>query len=117
MAPWAVRVEGGVGSYRWFVYITTSLWREASWLLYCIVGHPNPASALSILLVLLEPHCIKYEVNWMIMNRNGAKISCGVFVSIGNTLRLVRTVHWIALRNAKCITHIPIIVHSKENAC
>ena len=26
----------------------------AFWLLYCIVGHPNPASAPSILLVLLE---------------------------------------------------------------
>ena len=25
-------------------------------ILYCIVGHPNPASAPSILLVLLEPH-------------------------------------------------------------
>ena len=29
---------------------------ETSWLLYCIVGHLNPASAPSILLILLEPH-------------------------------------------------------------
>ena len=55
-APWAVWVEDGFGSYRWFVYITTLLLREASWLLYCIVGHLNPSSAPSILLVLLEPH-------------------------------------------------------------
>ena len=57
MAPWAVWVEGWFGSYRWFVYITTLLLREASWVLYCIVGHPNHASAPSVLLVLLEPHC------------------------------------------------------------
>ena len=47
---------GRVGSYQWFVYIATLLLREASWLLYCIVGHSNPASAPSILLVLLELH-------------------------------------------------------------
>ena len=58
MATWVVWVAGGFGSYRWFVYITTLLLREASWLLHRIVGHPNPASALSILLVLLEPHCL-----------------------------------------------------------
>ena len=61
MAPWSVRVEGGFGNYRWFVYITTLLLREASLLLYCIVGHRNPASATSILLVLSERHCFKYE--------------------------------------------------------
>ena len=33
----------------------------ASWLLHCIVGHPNPTSAPSILLVLLEPHC---TIHW-----------------------------------------------------
>ena len=38
------------------VYITTLLLQEAPSLLYCIVGHPNPASAPSILSVLLEPH-------------------------------------------------------------
>ena len=55
-------IDGAMGrfrSYRWFVYITTSLLREASWLRYWIVGHPNPASAPSILLILLEPHCVK----------------------------------------------------------
>ena len=31
------------------------LLRKTSWLLYCIVGHLNTASAPSILLVLLEP--------------------------------------------------------------
>ena len=31
---------------------------EASGLLDCIVGHPNCASAPSILLVLLEPYCL-----------------------------------------------------------
>ena len=53
MAPQAVWKEGGLVSYRWFV---TLLLRDASWLLYCIVGHLNPTSAPSILLVLLEPH-------------------------------------------------------------
>ena len=48
MAPWAVRVEGGFGRYRWFVYIIKLLLREASWLLYCIVGHPNRLSAIYI---------------------------------------------------------------------
>ena len=57
MALWAVRVEGGFGSYRRFTYTTMLLMREASWLPYCIVGHPYPASAPSLLLVLLEPHC------------------------------------------------------------
>ena len=52
------RVEGGLGSYGWFVYITTLLLREASLLLYCIAGHLNPVSAPSILLVLLEPQCV-----------------------------------------------------------
>ena len=56
MAPRAVQVEGGLVSYRWFVYIATLLLRDASWLLYCIVGHLNPTSAPSILLVLLKPH-------------------------------------------------------------
>ena len=60
MAPWVVSVEGGFGSYGWFVYITTLLLRDASWLLYCIVGHPNPASSPSILLVLFEPHYKKF---------------------------------------------------------
>ena len=59
MAPWAVLVEGGFVSYRWFVYITTLMLQEASWLLYCIVGHPNLASAPSILLVLLEIHFLR----------------------------------------------------------
>ena len=49
-------VQGGSGSYRWLVYITTLLLQEASGLLDCIVGHPNCTSASSILLVLLEPH-------------------------------------------------------------
>ena len=49
----------GFGSHRWFLYITTLLLPEASWLLYCIMGHPNPASAPSILVVLLEHHCIQ----------------------------------------------------------
>ena len=31
MVPWSVRVEGGFGSYRWFVYITTLLLREVLW--------------------------------------------------------------------------------------
>ena len=54
---------GGFGSYRWFVYITLML-RETSWLLYCFVGHPNPFSAPSILLVLLEPHIT--DTNFML---------------------------------------------------
>ena len=64
MAPWTVWVEGGFWCYRWFVYITTLLLREASRLLYCIVGHPNPASAPSILLVLLEP---QYDIQLIIL--------------------------------------------------
>ena len=36
-------VEGGFWSNHWLVYIKTILLREASWLLYFIVGHPNPA--------------------------------------------------------------------------
>ena len=42
MAPRAVRVEGGFGSYRWFVYITTLLLRDASWLLILHYGTPEP---------------------------------------------------------------------------
>ena len=62
MAPWVVWVAGGYGSYRWFVYITTLLLREGhpGLILYCIVGHPNTASAPSTLLVLLEPHSLRY---------------------------------------------------------
>ena len=58
MAALAVQVEGGFWSYRWFVYITTLLLQEASWVVYCFVGHLNPASVPSSLLVLLEPHLI-----------------------------------------------------------
>ena len=47
---------GWVRKLSWFVYITTLLLRGACWLVYCIVGHLNPASAPPILLVLLEPH-------------------------------------------------------------
>ena len=68
MASWAVPVEGWFGSYRWFVFITTLLLREASWLLYCTVGHPNPVSAPSILLVLLEPHLIYRNVEFYCMS-------------------------------------------------
>ena len=47
---------GGSGRYRWFVYITTLLFREASGILDCIVGDPNYAAAPSIMLVLSERH-------------------------------------------------------------
>ena len=91
MAPWAVRVEGGLGSYWWFVYITTLLLREASWLLYCIVGHPNPASAPSILLVLLEPH-LSAHIN------NGVTKFCSIGVGkwfVALTMWLVTlTTYW-----------------------
>ena len=58
-------VSSGGGRVRQLsmVYITTLLLREASWLLYCIVGHPNPASAPSIMLVLLEPHYYHFIFN------------------------------------------------------
>ena len=68
MASWAVPVEGWFGSYRWFVFITTLLLREASWLLYCTVGHQNPVSAPSIFLVLLEPHLIYRNVEFYCMS-------------------------------------------------
>ena len=32
--------------------VINGLLRDASWLLYCIVGHPNPASTPSIVLAL-----------------------------------------------------------------
>ena len=56
MAPLAVRVEGGFGSCRWFVYIATLLLREASWLQIALWDTRTPASAPSILWFLLEPH-------------------------------------------------------------
>ena len=38
----SVRVDGGFGSYRWFVYITTLLLRDASWILILHCGPPKP---------------------------------------------------------------------------
>ena len=49
-------VQAGCESYPWFVYITKPLLRDASWFFNCIMGHPNYASAPSILLDLLAPH-------------------------------------------------------------
>ena len=39
----SVRVDGRFGSYRWFVYITTPLLRDASWILILHCGTPEPA--------------------------------------------------------------------------
>ena len=38
----SVRVDSGFGSYRWFVYITTLLLRDASWILILHCGPPEP---------------------------------------------------------------------------
>ena len=38
----SVRVVCGFGSYRWFVYITTLLLRDASWILILHCGIPEP---------------------------------------------------------------------------
>ena len=38
----SVRVDGGFGSYRWFVYITTLLLRDAFWILILHCGPPEP---------------------------------------------------------------------------
>ena len=38
----SVRVDGGFGSYRWFVYITTLLLRDASWILILHCGTHEP---------------------------------------------------------------------------
>ena len=38
----SVRVDGGFGSYRWFVYITTILLRDAPWILILHFGPPEP---------------------------------------------------------------------------
>ena len=38
----SVRVDGRFGSYRWFVYITTLLLRDASWILILHCGPPEP---------------------------------------------------------------------------
>ena len=38
----SVRVDGGFGSYRLFVYITTLLLRDASWILILYCGPPEP---------------------------------------------------------------------------
>ena len=38
----SARVDGGFGSYRWFVYITTLLLRDASWILILHCGPPEP---------------------------------------------------------------------------
>ena len=40
--PISVRVDAGFGSYRWFVYITTLLLRDASWILILHCGPPEP---------------------------------------------------------------------------
>ena len=37
----SVRVDGVFGSYRWFVYITTLLLRDASWILILHCGTPE----------------------------------------------------------------------------
>ena len=37
----SVRVDCGFGSYRWFVYITTLLLRNASWILILHCGTPE----------------------------------------------------------------------------
>ena len=37
----SVRVDGGFGSYRWFVYITTLLLQDASWILILHCGPPE----------------------------------------------------------------------------
>ena len=39
----SVRVDSRFGSYRWFVYITTLLLRDASWILILHCGTPKPA--------------------------------------------------------------------------
>ena len=39
----SVRVDSRFGSYRWFVYITTLLLRDASWILILHCGPPDPA--------------------------------------------------------------------------
>ena len=39
----SVRVDSRFGSYRWFVYITTPLLRDASWILILHCGTPEPA--------------------------------------------------------------------------
>ena len=38
----SVRVDGGFGSYRWFVYITTLLLQDASWILMLHCGPTEP---------------------------------------------------------------------------
>ena len=38
----SVRVDGGFGSYRWFVYKTTLLLRDASWILILHCGTHEP---------------------------------------------------------------------------
>ena len=38
----SVRVDGGFGSYRWFVHIKTLLLRDASWILILHCGTPEP---------------------------------------------------------------------------
>ena len=39
----SVRVDSRFGSYRWFVYITMPLLRDASWILILHCGTPEPA--------------------------------------------------------------------------
>ena len=73
-------VKGGSESYRWFVYITTLLLQEASWLPDCIVGHPNCTCTPSIILVLLEPHCfVCFIAPTLVMSLDGT------FRSVTNT--------------------------------
>ena len=50
-------MDGGFGCNRWFVYITTLLLRDASWILILHCGPPAPPQR-HLLLVLLEPYCI-----------------------------------------------------------
>ena len=38
----SVPVDGGLGRYRWFVYTTTLLLRDASWILILHCGPPEP---------------------------------------------------------------------------
>ena len=55
----SVWVDSRYGSYRSFVYITTPLLRDASWILILHCGTPELAQRhlYCLTIVLLEPHC------------------------------------------------------------
>ena len=91
MAPWSVRVAGGFGSYRMFVYITTLLLREVFWLLKLHCGTPEPPHCIYIVSSVGTSFLVYFTYNWAtcivsskISNKLSAKMLILLRVNIAN---------------------------------